>query len=520
MSSRCKHKFFGVDRFSLAINGFGVMLQRSNFRSICVQIPSLCTKSLDLHIALESKGNCSDTDSKSETEWKKLLKPYGLVELQKSLNKITPSQLNKLLELPQHPWRYSSGQYYGYVTNGRLDEAKAVPNESMSNIGCDPDVYTYNVLIRGLCKKGCMASAREVVIESPMKGANQEAFKLVDDMVFRGCNLDDITYNGLMKALCKDGVVEKAMGLLEEIVMLQRSNFRSICVQIPSLCTKSLDLHIALESKGNCSDTDSKSETEWKKLLKPYGLVELQKSLNKITPSQLNKLLELPQHPWRYSSGQYYGYVTNGRLDEAKAVPNESMSNIGCDPDVYTYNVLIRGLCKKGCMASAREVVIESPMKGANQEAFKLVDDMVFRGCNLDDITYNGLMKALCKDGVVEKAMGLLEEMYNWEDIKCEFLRDMIHRGLTPDIVTHNSLINGLCKLGHLREAHNLFDNLQLEGISPDAITYNTLICSHCKAGMFDDAYVLVNRGIAGGFIPNDVTWYILVNNFVKEGDV
>ena len=201
------------------------MLKRSKLSTyLCANSKSLYKVSRFTYFSSESKGNGFDTESESETEWEKLLKPFDLEQLRKSLNKITPYQLNKLLELPldvptsMEVFQWAGKQkgychsfnvyytlidklgaagefkiidrlvlqmkeegivfreslfimimkYYGYVTNGRLDESKAVLNESMSNIGCDPDVYTYNVLIRGLCKKGCMASAHEVVIESQM----------------------------------------------------------------------------------------------------------------------------------------------------------------------------------------------------------------------------------------------------------------------------------------------------------------------------------------------------------------
>ncbi|KAL5676462.1 hypothetical protein ACJX0J_012593, partial [Zea mays] len=117
-------------------------------------------------------------------------------------------------------------------------------------------------------------------------------------------------------------------------------------------------------------------------------------------------------------------------------------------------------------------------------------------------ISYNGLIKALCKEGNVDWSMALLEEMvtkgikpnnfsYNMlinELCKAgnvcdalELSKEMLNQGLTPDIVTYNTLINGLCKVGWTHAALNLLEKLPNENVHPDIVTYNILISWHCK---------------------------------------
>ncbi|CAJ1957952.1 unnamed protein product [Sphenostylis stenocarpa] len=184
------------------------------------------------------------------------------------------------------------------------------------------------------------------------------------------------------------------------------------------------------------------------------------------------------------------GYVASGRFEEAKdLLYNNMVVAKGFEPNVITYTILINGFCKQGRLEEVAEIMNSMSAKGPSlttsgvhlldpctlskdgkieealqlfremsskgltyntlinaflmrdsvHQAFKLVDEMLFRGCPLDNITYNGLIKVLCKTGAVEKGLGLFEEM--------------LGKGIFPTIITCNILISALCKIEKVNDA-------------------------------------------------------------------
>ncbi|XVF37790.1 hypothetical protein REPUB_Repub20aG0041000 [Reevesia pubescens] len=52
----------------------------------------------------------------------------------------------------------------------------------------------------------------------------------------------------------------------------------------------------------------------------------------------------------------------------------------------------------------------------------------------------------------------------------------MIKKGCAPDTVSYNTIMNGYCKAKRLDEAIKLFREMSQKGQFPDFVTYNTLI--------------------------------------------
>ncbi|GJV94236.1 pentatricopeptide repeat-containing protein [Tanacetum coccineum] len=358
----------------------------------------------------------------------------------------------------------------GFVMKGQFDEAKAVLNDNMLRNGYEPDIHTYNTLIRGLCKNDRLFSARDLMKEMKLKGCEpdmisytilidgfckkgrlEEASEVMREMTQKGLSLNTVGYNSIIHALCKVGNVSEALNM-----------FHDMCVQgcKPDIFTFNSLIF------GLCDIDEMESALKMFQDMVLEGVVADTVTYNTLI----------------------HAFLKKGAIPEAFKLVNEMLFR-GCPLDEITYNGLIKALCRDGAV----------------EKAWGLFEEMVERGLNPSTVSCNLLINGLCRFGKVQEAFG--------------FLRDMVHLGMIPDIVTYNSLINGLCKIGNVQEAMNLFENLQSKGMSPNVITYNTLLFSYCKESMLDDAYLLLNRGVAKGFVPNDVTWYILVSSFVKEVD-
>ncbi|XP_037491417.1 putative pentatricopeptide repeat-containing protein At1g12700, mitochondrial isoform X3 [Jatropha curcas] len=94
--------------------------------------------------------------------------------------------------------------YYfsGSSANGedKFDEAVDLFDDIVEK-GYQPNVYTYNVIVNGLCKIG----------------KTTVAFDILKRMVEKGCLPNVVSFNAIIDSLCKDRFVTKALDLFFKI---------------------------------------------------------------------------------------------------------------------------------------------------------------------------------------------------------------------------------------------------------------------------------------------------------------
>jgi pentatricopeptide repeat protein len=99
-------------------------------------------------------------------------------------------------------------------------------------------------------------------------------------------------------------------------------------------------------------------------------------------------------------------------------------------PDMATYNVIVKWLCKGGLVI----------------EAIELMRSMTKDGSHPNLITYNHLMEGCFRT-----------ERY---DLAVSVFRNLRRSGLKPGLVTYTTLIKGLCRGGEIQEARKLIDSI------------------------------------------------------------
>ncbi|KAG9149349.1 hypothetical protein Leryth_003321 [Lithospermum erythrorhizon] len=115
-----------------------------------------------------------------------------------------------------------------------VDEALRVFRE-MGLYGCEPNGYTYNYLVRGVCEKGrvglglslfremkekrletkpstCMILVCSLVLERRF----EDSIEVVFDMLENSISPDFLTYKTLMEEMCRDGRGNEAFDLVEQ----------------------------------------------------------------------------------------------------------------------------------------------------------------------------------------------------------------------------------------------------------------------------------------------------------------
>ena len=181
---------------------------------------------------------------------------------------------------------------------------------------------------------------------------------------------------------------------------------------------------------------------------------------------------------------QYFGKAD--KMSECFKLFEHMISN-GLIPTIFTYNVLLDNLCKKGYLVPA----------------YKIFHDFKGTGKFPDTISYTILIHASARKGDLSKVNHLLIDMYS--------------RGLVPNAITYASIKNVLCKTGKINAALHLENSMVDNGVEPSISYYNTILDSMLRMGRLWDVFlILVKMEIIG--IELDVVSLKILNCAMSKG--
>ncbi|KAK6115765.1 hypothetical protein DH2020_008034 [Rehmannia glutinosa] len=496
------------------------------------------------------RGNANDSYGvESETEWERLLKPFDLEELRKSFNRITPFQLNKLLQLPldvhtsmqlfqwagsQMGYRHSFDVYYTLIDKAgavkefkiidrlllQMKEEGIVLKESIfimimrhygraglpgqatrllfdmrSTFSCEPTFKSYNVVLDVLLAGNCPKVAPNVIYEMLSKGISPTVF----------------TFARVMKALCMVNEVDSACSLLRDMT-------KHGCVP-NSIVYQTLIHALFVASRVN----------DALKLLEEMFLMGCTPDVN-----TFNDVI--------------IGLCRVDRVHEAAKLVDRMLVR-GFAPDDITYGVLMQGLCKTGQVDEARVLLKRVPNPnvalfntlingdGQVQEALELFRNMSSKGCKADIFTFNSLIYGLTKINKMDKALCMYQDMFldgviantvTYNTLIHAFLRerethkalklvnDMLFRGCPLDEFTYTGLIKALCEDGAVEKSLGLFEEMLRKGLSANNLSCNILIGNLCRAGKIQNALEFLREMIYRGLKPDIVTYNNLISGLCK----
>ncbi|XP_042502168.1 pentatricopeptide repeat-containing protein At5g39710 [Macadamia integrifolia] len=373
----------------------------------------------------------------------------------------------------------------------------------MIRSGVSPNVYTYNILLRGCCVEGKLDKAFEVFSEMESKGCApnvvtfntlvdgscklgkiNEAFRWFELMSQRGLQPNLISYNVIINGLCREGRIKETHGVLEE---MGRKGM------VPDKVTYNTLVN------GHCREGNIHQA-----LILHAEMIRMGISPNVVTytalinsmckAGNLNRAMEfLDEMRLRGLCPNEITYTTlidgfskQGYLNEANQVLKEMTEN-GFSPSIVTFNAFINGSCILGRM----------------DEALRVIQDMIARGLDPDVVSYSTIITGFCRNRDLDKAF--------------EMKQEMVGKGVFPDAVTYSSLIQGLCEQSRLVEACNLFHEMLSMGLPPDEFTYTTLINGYCMEGDVNKALILHDEMIQKGLLPDVVTYSVLIKGLSKQ---
>ncbi|MED6113980.1 hypothetical protein PIB30_075867 [Stylosanthes scabra] len=184
-------------------------------------------------------------------------------------------------------------------------------------------------------------------------------------------------------------------------------------------------------------------------------------------------------------------YGLSGSLHQAFRTVEDMKSVVDCEPDIYTYSILIRS-----CAKLKRFDLIDH-----------VISEMSYLGIECNNVTYNTII-----DGYGKVAM--FEDMENT-------LADMVESdNCQPDVFTMNSIIGAYRKSRKFEKMETWYDEFHLMGVKADLKTFNMMIKSYGKVGMYEKMQSIMDFMQRRFFSPTIVTYNTVIDVFGKAGEI
>lgn len=178
-------------------------------------------------------------------------------------------------------------------------------------------------------------------------------------------------------------------------------------------------------------------------------------------------------------------YSKTGNLNKVLKLFNQ-MKQMGIEPDRKVYNAVIHSLAKGGLVKEAINL-----MKSMEEE----------KGIVPNAVTYNSLMKPLCKLRRLEEAR--------------EVFTEMVQRGVSPTIRTYHALFR-ILRTG--QQVFGFLENMRRTGCCPNHDTYIMLIRKLCRWQQIHDVFKLWKEMIENGFNPDRSSYIVMIHGLFLNG--
>ncbi|XP_031482628.1 pentatricopeptide repeat-containing protein At3g18110, chloroplastic [Nymphaea colorata] len=327
-----------------------------------------------------------------------------------------------------------------HARHGRFGKVQEL-FDLMRSRGCEPDLVSFNTLINARAKSGMMPSG--------------SALELLSDVRRSGLQPDTITYNTLISACSLGSNLEDAIKVYRE-----------------------------MEAKGCQPDLWT-----YNAMISVYGRAGMAKQAELL----FHELGRRGFYPDAVTfNSLLYAFARDGNAEKIDSI-RKKMVEYGSKLDEISYNTLIHMHGKQG----------------RHDLAFQLYKDMKLAGCNPDAVTYTVLIDSLGKTDQISEAADVLLEM--------------IDSGVKPTLHTFSALICGYAKAGMREEAKRTFEQMVSYGIKPDSLAYSVVLDVILRSNDTAKALIIYQRMLRDGFRPDRNLYTFMIQMFSKEnkhGDV
>ncbi|XP_028792384.1 pentatricopeptide repeat-containing protein At3g13160, mitochondrial-like [Neltuma alba] len=183
-------------------------------------------------------------------------------------------------------------------------------------------------------------------------------------------------------------------------------------------------------------------------------------------------------------------YLHSKKFDMVDFVFKKVTSKLSIEPNLVSYNTVIKAYCEMG-----------------NPDwAISLLEEMGNKGIDPDLITYNTLLDWLYRND------RFLDGEKLWSQ--------MSEKNVAPNIRTYNARLRGLAMEKKTKDAAELFEKMKNEAIKPDMFSFNALIKGFVDADDLCEAKKWYAEISHSEHDPNKITYVTLLPFLCEKGDL
>lgn len=279
--------------------------------------------------------------------------------------------------------------------------------------------------------------------------------------------------------------------------------------------------------RGFISESLTRPDFQSERFVSHFIVLYGQSGLVKDAVNLFDKMPEMGiQRNVRSLNSLLFSCILAGEYGEMKRIFSEFPNKYGLEPDLDTYNTVLKGFCESGSSNSAHSILAEMERKRIKpnastfsiaiagfykEEKFsdveKMMELMKINGAKAGISIYNVKIQSLCKLKKSAEAKKVLD--------------DILAKDMKPNSQTYLHLIYGFCKEENLDEAKSLFtEMINVRRLNPDAECYFTMVYYLSKGQDFETALHICKESMACNWFPNITTMKLLVNGLVSIGKV
>ncbi|XP_059300727.1 small ribosomal subunit protein mS79 (rPPR3b)-like [Lycium ferocissimum] len=173
--------------------------------------------------------------------------------------------------------------------------------------------------------------------------------------------------------------------------------------------------------------------------------------------------------------------ITSERYDKIGGLFRELPEKLSIEPNLMSYNLAMKALCKVGSLDSA----------------VLLMDEIEKHGIKPDIVTCNTLLSALYESERLSEAENLWIMMEK--------------KNIVPDICSYNIRLRGSIKVNGVSKALQFFEEIINKGLKPNKFIYNTMIKMYVDEGNLDQSKMWYEKMVQNDCLPDVATFHMLI---------
>ncbi|KAJ4703302.1 Pentatricopeptide repeat [Melia azedarach] len=217
--------------------------------------------------------------------------------------------------------------------------------------------------------------------------------------------------------------------------------------------------------------------------------------------------------------------VNSKKFDEIDELFKNLPDKLGIEPDLVSYNTMVKAFVEMGSLDSANMLLDEIEKKGLEPDlisfntlfngfylngrfadAEKIWDRMVSKNITPDVRSYNARLYGMALEKKTKEAVELVEEMRSKE--------------IGPDMYSFNALIKGFVNEGNLEEAKQWYHHIEKSGLSLNKATFRLLVPFVCEKGDLEFAFDLCKTTFNKRCVVDQEFLQLVVDSLVKESKI